>query len=62
MKIHQKKSGGGRGQGFFSGVSGAVVRPLSQWQIPTFFPNLDKKNPNQKVFFYLKDPGNNSVN
>ena len=38
-------------QGFFSGVSGAVIRPLSQWQMPTFFPNLNKKNPNQKVIF-----------
>ena len=37
-------------QGFFSGVSGAVIRPLSQWQIPTFFLNLDQKIPNQKVF------------
>ena len=36
-------------QGFFSGVSGAVIRPLSQWQMPTFFPNLNKKIPNQKV-------------
>ena len=38
-------------QGFFSGVSGAVIRPLSQWQIPTFFPNSDQKIPNQKVIF-----------
>ena len=38
-------------QGFFSGVSGAVIRPLSQWQMPTFFPNLNKKIPNQKVIF-----------
>ena len=38
-------------QGFLSGVSGAVIRPLSQWQMPTFFPNLNKKNPNQKVIF-----------
>ena len=37
--------------GIFSGVSGAVIRPLSQWQMPTFFPNLNKKNPNQKVIF-----------
>ena len=36
---------------FFSGVSEAVIRPLSQWQIPTFFPNLDQKIPNQKVIF-----------
>ena len=38
-------------QGFFSGVSGAFIRPLSQWQMPTFFPNLNKKIPNQKVIF-----------
>ena len=40
-------------QGSFSGhgVSGAVIRPLFQWQIPTFFPNLDLKIPNQKVIF-----------
>ena len=36
-----------RSQGFFSGVSEAVIRPLSQWQMPTFFPNLDQKIPNQ---------------
>ena len=38
-------------QGFFSGVSGAVIRPLSQWQMPTLFPNLNKKN--QKVIFFV---------
>ena len=38
-------------QEFFSGVSGAVIRPLSQWQMLTFFPNLNKKIPNQKVIF-----------
>ena len=38
-------------QGFFSRVSGAVIRPLSQWQMPTFFPNLNKKIPNEKVIF-----------
>ena len=31
------------GAGIFSGVSGAVIRPLSQWQMPTFFPNFNKK-------------------
>ena len=40
-------------QGFFSGVSGAIIRPLSQWQMPTFFPNLNQKIPNQKVIFML---------
>ena len=40
-------------QGFFSGVSGAVIRPLSQWEMPTFFPNLNKKIPNQKVIFFV---------
>ena len=42
--------------GIFSGVSGAIIRPLSQWQIPTFFPNLDQKLPNQKVIFSSPEP------
>ena len=33
-------------QGFFSGVSGAEIRPHSQWKLGDFFPNLEKKIPN----------------
>ena len=40
-------------QGFFSGVSGAVIRPLSQWQMPTFFPNLNKKKSQSEGHFYV---------
>ena len=43
----------GGGQGFFSGVSGAVIRPLSQWQMPTFFPNLNKKKSQSDGNFYV---------
>ena len=38
---------------FFSGVSGAVIRPLSQWQMPTFFPNLNKKNSQSEGHLYV---------
>ena len=37
-------------QGFFLGVSGAVIRPLFQWQMPTFFPSLHKKIPIRRSF------------
>ena len=33
-------------QGFFLGVSGAEIRPHSQWKLGDFFPNLEKKIPN----------------
>ena len=39
--------------------SGAEIRPLSQWDLGDFFPNLKKKNPNlkkkkKKNFFFLE--------
>ena len=44
-------------QGFFFMSSGAEIRPLSQWDLGDFFPNL-KKNPNlkkkkKKNFFFF---------
>ena len=40
-------------QGFFSSVSGAEIRPHSQWNLGDFFPNLVKKIPNHhmKIIF-----------
>ena len=35
----------------FSGVSGAVIRSLSQWQMPTFFSNLNKKSQSEGHFY-----------
>ena len=35
-------------QGFFLESSGAENRPLSQWDLGDFFPNLKKKVPNFK--------------
>ena len=39
---------------FFLVSSGAEIRPLSQWDLGDFFPNL-KKNPNlkKKKFFFF---------
>ena len=31
---------------FFSGVSGAEIRPHSQWKLGDFFANLEEKIPN----------------
>ena len=36
------------GQGFFLVFSAAEIRPLSQWDLGDFFPNLKKKIPNLK--------------
>ena len=47
-------------QGFFLVSSGAEIRPLSQWDLGDFFPNLKKKFPiskkkkNNKFFFFLE--------
>ena len=38
----------GTGQGFFLVSSGAEIRPLSQWDLGDFFPNLKKKFPISK--------------
>ena len=40
---------------FFFVSSGAEIRPLSQWDLGDFFPNLKKKNPNlkKKDFFFF---------
>ena len=51
VDLYDHVDDGPRPTGIFFGVSGAVIRPLSQWQIPTFFPNFDQKIPNQKVIF-----------
>ena len=41
-------------QGFFFGVSGVEIRPLSQLNLGDFFPNLQKKFPNySSIFFQL---------
>ena len=45
-------------QGFFLVSSGAEIRPLSQWDLGDFFPNLKKKIPNlkkkkKKKFFFF---------
>ena len=45
-------------QGFFLVSSGAEIRPLSQWDLGDFFPNLKKKIPNlkkkkKKIFFFF---------
>ena len=40
-------------QGFFSGVSGAVIRPLSKWQMPTFFSQFEQKNSQSEGHFYV---------
>ena len=37
---------GEQAPGIFSGVSGAEIRPHSQWKLGDFFPNLEKKIPN----------------
>ena len=37
--------------------SGAEIRPLSQWDLGDFFPNLKKKIPNlkkKKFFFFFR--------
>ena len=39
------------GQGFLWVSSGAEIRPLSQWDLDDFFPNL-KINPNLNFFFF----------
>ena len=31
----------------------AEIRPLSQWDLGDFFPNLKKKIPNLKIFFFF---------
>ena len=36
-------------QGFFSGVSGAEIRPHSQWKLGDFFPNFDQKKKKKKI-------------
>ena len=37
-----------------SSASGAEIRPLSQWDLGDFFPNLKKKFPNlKKIFFFF---------
>ena len=46
-------------QGFFLVSSGAEIRPLSQWDLGDFFPNLKKKSQSQKkkkkfFFFFLE--------
>ena len=43
-------------QGFFLVSSGAEIRPLSQWDLGDFFPNLKKKIPiskKKKNFFFF---------
>ena len=44
-------------QGFFFVSSGAEIRPLSQWDLGDFFPNLKKKSQSQKkkkkIFFFF---------
>ena len=44
-------------QGFFLVSSGAEIRPLSQWDLGDFFPNLKKKSQSQKkkkkIFFFF---------
>ena len=46
-----------RHQGFFLESSGAEIRPLSQWDLGDFFPNLKKKSASQKkkkkIFFFF---------
>ena len=44
--------------GIFLVSSGAEIRPLSQWDLGDFFPNLKKKIPNlkkkkKKKFFFF---------
>ena len=47
------------GQGFFLVSSGAEIRPLSQWDLGDFFPNLkknfpiSKKKKKKKNFFFF---------
>ena len=48
-------------QGFFLVSSGAEIRPLSQWDLGDFFPNLKKNSQSQKKkkkkkkkFFYFR--------
>ena len=44
-------------QGFFSVSSEAEIRPLSQWDLGDFFPNLKKNSQSQKkkfFFFFLE--------
>ena len=47
------------GQGFFLVSSGAEIRPLSQWDLGDFFPNLKKKSQSKKkkkkkkIFFFF---------
>ena len=42
-------------QGFFLVSSGAEIRPLCQWDLGDFFPNLKKKNSQsqKKNFFFF---------
>ena len=42
-------------QGFILVSSGAEIRPLSQWDLGDFFPNLKKKSQSKKnnIFFFL---------
>ena len=46
-------------QGFFLVSSGAEIRPLSQWDLGDFFPNLKKipiskkKKKKKKIFFFF---------
>ena len=40
-------------QGFFSGVSGAEIRPHSQCNLGDFFPNWKKKNSQSKLIFFF---------
>ena len=40
-------------QGFFLVSSGAEIRPLSQWDLGDFFPNLKKKIPISKYIFFF---------
>ena len=43
-------------EGFFLVSSGAEIRPLSQWDLGDFFPNLKKNSQSQKkkkIFFFF---------
>ena len=43
-------------QGFFFGVSGVEIRPLSQLNLGDFFPNLQKKFPNYSRKLFSTEP------
>ena len=46
----------GTNTGIFLVSSGAEIRPLSQWDLGDFFPNLKKKFPiskKKKIFFFF---------